>query len=153
VQNLIPWLFMASLFALYAAAWLGMLATVAHLGGWSVLAKQFAVPALPAGKRFRFQSASFHRHWTPMNYGSCLTLVVCEQGLGLATGWLLRFRHPPLLIPWSEFRQPEQKRILWLFRYVVADVGEPAIVKLYLPHWTFAQANLAMAATDEPREG
>lgn len=159
MQNLFPWLFLAALIALYAASWLGMLATISHFGGWSLLAKQFAVPALPPGKRFRFQSASFHRQWTPVNYGSCLTLVVCEYGLGLSIGWLFRFRHPPLLIPWSEFRRLEQKRALWFFRYVVADVGEPALVKLYLPHWTFAQANQAMAAAEdaqgvaeEPRE-
>ena len=143
---------MGSLIALYAAAWFAMLATIARLGGWSSLARQFAVPVLPAGKRFRFQSASFRGHyWAPVNYGSCLTLVVCEQGLGIGIGWLFRFRHPPLLIPWSEFPRPEQKRFLWVFRYVEADVGEPALAKLYLPHWTFAQANLAMSAAEEPR--
>lgn len=135
---------------LYIAGWLGMLSAIARLGGWSSLAKQFAVPALPAGQRFRFQSASFHQSWTPVNYGSCLTLVICEQGLGISIGWLFRFCHPPLLIPWSEFRGLEQRRFLWLWQYVIAAVGEPAIVKLYLPHWIFAQANLAMAAEPEP---
>lgn len=152
VQNLLPWLIMALLFVLYAGLWFGMLAAVARLGGWSSLAKQFQVPTLPPGKRFRFQSASFLKHyWAPMNYGSCLTLVVSEEGLGMATGWLFRFCHPPLLIPWSEFRRLEQKRALWVFRYVKADVGEPVLATLYLPHWTFAQANLTMAAAEEPR--
>jgi hypothetical protein len=150
VQNLFPWLFMGSLLALYAALWFGMLAAIARFGGWSNLARQFRVAALPAGKRFRFQTVSFQQQM-PVNYGSCVTLVVCEQGLGLSIGWPFRFRHPPLLIPWSEFRRPEQKRVLWVFRYVLADVGEPVIAKVYLPHWTFAQANLAMAATDDPR--
>jgi hypothetical protein len=143
---------MASLFALYAGLWFGMLATIAQLGGWTSLARQFAVRALPAGKRLRFQSAAIREHyWAPVNYGSCLTLVVCEQGLGIGIGWLFRFRHPPLLIPWSEFRRTEQKRFLWVFRYVVTDIGEPALATLYLPHWIFAQANAAMSAAEEPR--
>jgi hypothetical protein len=148
MQNAPSWLLPVCLFPL---VWVGVIGLISRLGGWGSLAKTYGVPALPEGKRFRFQSLIIQGGWLPGNYRSCVTLVVGEEGLGIGVLWPFRFRHPPLLIPWSDFRRAEQKDFFGLARYVVAEVGDPTVAKLYLPNWTFAQANRVMAAGDEPQ--
>lgn len=69
----------------FVAMWLGACLLIVRFGGWGGLAKQYRVEKLPPGKRYHFQSASLTRAGMPCNYGSCLTLVVCEHG------WAWRF--------------------------------------------------------------
>jgi hypothetical protein len=38
------------------------------------------------------------------NYNNVLTIGACQQGLYLASMFLFRFMHPPLLVPWSEIK-------------------------------------------------
>ena len=123
---------------------------LAWLGGWRALGKKYGVQRLPTGKKYSWQSASFQggsAGWQfPCNYGSCLTMIVCDQGLGLAVSPIFRVGHPPLLIPWSEFYSPRQKTVLWYWKFFAAEIGEPAIVTVCLPGWLFEQANRAMTS-------
>lgn len=133
----------------FLAMWLGVCLLIARFGGWGGLAKHYRVEKLPPGKRYHFQSAVLTTCGLPCNYGSCLTLVVAAQGLGLAVFPLFRPGHPPLLIPWSDFYHPRLRTVLRFWKLFEAEVGEPAITTICLPAWLFEQANLAMAAAAE----
>lgn len=58
--------------------------------------------------------------WTA-SYNGCLIVGCCAEGLYLATMPLFRFRHPPLLIPWTEILVT-RRRILF-FKYVRFGLG------------------------------
>ena len=141
MQNLLfPAIFLA--FALW---WSFLCWVIAVFGGWRSLAKKYGVQRLPAGKKYYLQSAAFSRAGLPCHYGSCVTMIVCEEGLGMAVFPVFRVGHPPLLIPWDEFYRPRQKTVLWYWKFFEAEIGEPPIVTVCLPEWLFAQANRAMA--------
>jgi hypothetical protein len=153
-RTTLPNLLLPGFLLYFLAMWLGACLLIARFGGWGGLAKQYRVEKLPPGKRYHFQSASLTRAGMPCNYGSCLTLVVTEQGLGLAVFPIFRPGHPPLLIPWSDFLNPRRRTVLWYWKFFEAEVGEPAIATIALPQWLFEQANQAMAAAGEvPLQG
>jgi hypothetical protein len=133
----------------FLAIWLGACWAIARFGGWAALAARYRVEKLPAGKCYYFQSASFSAAGLPCNYGSCLTMIVSERGLGLVVFPIFRLGHPPLLIPWSDFYAPRQRTVLGFWKFFEAEIGEPAKVRVCLPGWLFEQANQAMAAAGE----
>ncbi len=55
------------------------------------------------------------------NYNNVLTIGVSPQGLYLASMFLFRFMHPPLLVPWSEIKVRRKKG--WVFEYVIFTMG------------------------------
>src|SRR4051794_28236208 len=79
--------------------WLFVSAVISLIGGWSALAKRFALNTPFLGKCWNRQSGQMR--WIA-GYGNCLTLGGSAEGLYLAISPLFRFRHPPLLIPWAE---------------------------------------------------
>ena len=62
------------------------------------------------------------------NYNNALTLGVNPQGLYLAIVFLFRFRHPPLLIPWSDIKVRRSSG--WLFDYVILTLGHETAIPL-----------------------
>ncbi len=62
------------------------------------------------------------------NYNNVLTLGVSQQGLYLASMFLFRFMHPPLLVPWSEIRVRSSKG--WVFEYVTFTMGHELAIPL-----------------------
>jgi len=98
-------------------------------GGWAALASKYRAVDESTGRRFLFQSATLGR----VNYGMCLTIVLGRDGLYLKVFPIFRFWHPPLLIPWSEFSEVREKRVLGLWRMVEMRVGTPPIATLLLP--------------------
>jgi hypothetical protein len=50
------------------------------------------------------------------------------EGLYLASMFLFRFMHPPLLIPWSEIKVRRQKG--WVFEYVIFTLGHERAIPL-----------------------
>jgi hypothetical protein len=54
------------------------------------------------------------------NYNRVLTLGASQEGLYLASMFLFRFMHPPLLVPWSEIKVRRRKG--WVFEYVIFTV-------------------------------
>ena len=63
-------------------------------------------------------------------YGNCLTVGASPDGFYLAISPLFRFRHPPLLIPWTEVEITRRK--LLFFRYVRFGLGREVKIPLYL---------------------
>ena len=48
------------------------------------------------------------------HYNNVLTLGASQRGLYLASMFLFRFMHPPLLVPWSEIKVRRSKG--WVLR-------------------------------------
>lgn len=93
--------------------WALITTLIARLSGWSRLAESYRTQDAFEGQRWRFESARFRRQ---ANYSSCLTFGANARGLYLATLFLFRPGHPPLLIPWDDVTLQRKKR--WMFSYV-----------------------------------
>jgi len=111
----------------FLTLWLLVSAIISYIGGWTTLAKRFRLKQPFAGTRFAWQSGQMR--WLT-GYGSCLTLGVCPEGLYLATMPLFRFRHPSLLIPWTEVAIV-RRRILF-FQFVRFGLGRELDIPLYV---------------------
>src|SRR5262245_25290799 len=84
-------------------------AAISYIGGWTTLAKGFRLQHPFVGEMWKLQSGQMR--WIA-GYRNCLTVGVNPEGLYLAAMPLLRFRHPPLLVPWEEITV-EQRQLLF----------------------------------------
>ena len=107
--------------------WLLVSAIISFIGGWSTLAKRFALKSPFRGDRWGGQSGQMR--WTA-GYGNCLTVGASPDGFYLAISILFRFRHPPLLVPWTEVAIT-RRRFLF-FRYVRFGLGSELNIPLYM---------------------
>jgi hypothetical protein len=57
-----------------------------------------------------------------------LTLGASQQGLYLASMFIFRFMHPPLLVPWSDIKVRRSKD--WFFEYVILAMGHQLAIPL-----------------------
>ncbi len=105
--------------------WLLVGATISFVGGWFSLAKGYRTRVAFNGAKLGMQSGQMR--WLA-NYNNVLTIGASPQGLYLASMFLFRFRHPPLLIPWSEIRV--QRRKGWVFEYVIFTLGHESAIPL-----------------------
>jgi len=105
--------------------WLLVGAHVSWIGGWSALARVYRAQVPFVGTKWTRQSAQMR--WL-MNYNNVLTTGVNAQGLYLATMVLFRFRHPPLVIPWSDIKVRRRKG--WIFEYVILTMGREIEIPL-----------------------
>lgn len=103
------------LLLLFAFIWLGVGALLSRMGGWSRLAGSFRAKYPASGERFRFVSGSVGAGRLPVNYNSCLFVVVSRRGVHLSILFPLRFRSPPLFIPWSEVESVTEKQFMRTF--------------------------------------
>jgi hypothetical protein len=62
------------------------------------------------------------------NYNNVLTIGVSQQGLYLASMFLFRFMHPPLLVPWNEIKV--RRKTGWVFEYVILTMGHDLAIPL-----------------------
>ncbi|HEX7055217.1 MAG TPA: hypothetical protein VF211_14940 [Burkholderiales bacterium] len=108
---------------LFVAGWLLFTGAMAHLGGWAALAKDFAADAPPEGQRFRFASGSLGRSYFPVYYRGCLFLTLAAEGLHLSVLPILRFRMPPLFIPWRAVESIIEERELFMRRTIITLRG------------------------------
>jgi hypothetical protein len=123
IEKLAPWLVGIGIVCFFPfLSWL-----LAVAGGWHRLAMHYATWQPAEGEIHRFQSASFG--W--VNYGSCLTIVLCSYGMRLAVSPFFRLCHPPLLIPWSEFHEIRERRS-FLVKQDEVTIGNPVISRLSL---------------------
>ena len=119
--------FFLLLIPLIAAALCWLLASVS---GWTRLAALYRADKLVLGERAYMRTGRIG----PVNYHSVLSFRCNEHGLAIAVVWPLRFGHPPLFIPWSEFHRVAPDAVLYS-RRVKASIGNPAIVRVVLPGW------------------
>ena len=109
----------ALIFPIYfLTLWLVVGATISLVGGWFSLAKLYRTQVPFKGARWRMQSGQMR--WLA-NYNNVLTVGASPQGLYLASMFLCRFQHPPLLIPWSEIKVRRKKG--WVFETVILTLG------------------------------
>jgi hypothetical protein len=113
--------------AYFLSLWLLVSAIISYIGGWTTLAKRFRVKPPFTGTKWTGQSGQMR--WIA-GYGNCLTVGVSSEGLYFATMPLFRFRHPPLLIPWTEIAVT-RRRILF-FQFVRFGLGRELDIPLYL---------------------
>ncbi len=105
-------LFQPQLFLpLFVGLWLAVAALLSRMGGWSGLAKVFGAPGPVEGERFRFASGSMGKDFAPVNYNNCLFVTVNGEGLRLSVLFLMRFRSPPLFIPWSSVESVNESKV------------------------------------------
>jgi hypothetical protein len=102
----------------FVALWLFVSGMISYIGGWSALAKHYRLTGQFTGERWSFQSGKMR--WLA-NYNNCLTIGASQTGLFLGILFLFRFRHPPLLIPWSEVSVGRKE--FWVFKYAVLRLG------------------------------
>jgi len=130
----------ALVFAIYFLfLWLLVAAIISLVGGWFSLAKVYRTRATFNGAKWRMQSGRMR--WLA-NYNNVLTMGASQQGLYLASMFLFRFMHPPLLVPWNEIKVRRNKG--WVFEYVTLTMGHDPAIPLQL-RWKLA-AKLQEAA-------
>jgi len=119
------WEFVAIFPIFFLCLWFLVAATISIVGGWFSLAKLYRMQVPINGAKWRMQSGRMR--WL-MNYNNVLTLGVSPQGLYLATMFLFRFMHPPLLVPWSEIKVRRMKG--GVFEYVIFTMGHELAIPL-----------------------
>ena len=112
----------------FIASWCGVCLLLARIGGWSALATRFPTVEEPAGQRFRFCSAKIGF----AAYRCVITAIKSDTGLHLSMLALMRLGHSPILIPWSEMKNPRAKRMLDA-SWVDVTVSTPSIIAVRLP--------------------
>ena len=122
----------SSVFALifpvyFLALWFLVAAVISVVGGWFALGKVYRTRVPFDGTTWRMQSG---RMRGLANYNNVLTLGVSQQGLYLASMFLFRFMHPPLLVPWSEVKVRRRKG--WVFEYVTLTMGRDLAIPLQI---------------------
>ena len=120
-----PFAFVAIFPIYFLCLWLLVGATISVIGGWFSLAKVYRTQVAFDGTKWRMQSGQMR--WLA-NYNNVLTLGVGKQGLYLASMFLFRFMHPPLLVPWSEIKVGRNKG--WIFEYVTFTMGHELAIPL-----------------------
>jgi hypothetical protein len=105
--------------------WLLVGATISVIGGWFSLAKVYRTEVAFDGTKWRMQSGQMR--WLA-NYNNGLTIGVSQLGLYLASMFLFRFMHPPLLVPWSEIKV--RRKTGWVFEYVILTMGHDLAIPL-----------------------
>jgi hypothetical protein len=116
----------AAIFPIYfLSLWLLVGATISIIGGWFSLAKLYRTRVPFNGAKWRMQSGQMR--WR-VNYNNVLTIGARPEGLYLASMFLFRFMHPPLLVPWSEMKVRRKKG--WVFEYVIFTMGHELAIPL-----------------------
>ncbi|MCE9667967.1 hypothetical protein LY474_09105 [Myxococcus stipitatus] len=104
---------------LFVGMWVVISYVAAQMGGWQRLAMRFRSTGPAPRSLKRFVSGRFG--W--VNYNSCLTVGVDEHGLYLVPLFPFRAFHPPVRIPWSEFRSRTRERVFFFFKVDLFDLG------------------------------
>jgi hypothetical protein len=120
-----PFAFLAIFPVYFLWLWLLVGATISVIGGWFSLAKVYRTQVAFDGTKWRMQSGQMR--WLA-NYNKALTIGVSQQGLYLASMFLFRFMHPPLLVPWSEIKV--RRKTGWVFEYVIFTMGHDLAIPL-----------------------
>jgi hypothetical protein len=116
----------AVLFPIYfLSLWFLVGSIISFIGGWFSLAKVYRTRVPFDGTKWGMQSGQMR--WL-VNYNNVLTIGASRQGLYLASMFLFRFMHPPLLVPWSEIKVRRSKG--WFFEYVTFTLGHELAIPL-----------------------
>lgn len=129
------WLFF--LFPIFfAAMWLGITGMLAEIGGWSELARLYREPegmVRAPVQSFRMATLDLRRRGIPLptNYSNCAIVELAVEGLHLRPWAIFRFRHPPLLIPWTQMEQVQPGTFLFFRVLTVSPRGVGTRIRMY----------------------
>ena len=121
---LLPVLFVS----LFVAIWCAACLSLAKFGGWSALARRFPASCAPQGKTLRHCAAKIGS----ATYSGILMATPTDYGLHLSVLAPWRLGHPRICIPWTEMKNPKERKILWS-HWVEVTVSTPKIVTVRLP--------------------
>jgi hypothetical protein len=134
-QTFIIW-FVPLFLVAFTALWLLICALLAEVGGWSELAGLYREPEAMVRapvQSFGMATLDLRRGWFPLpaNYSNCAIVEVAPAGLHLRTWRPFRFRHPPLLIPWSQIERLEPGHMLFFRTLTIHPRGVGTRIRLY----------------------
>ena len=120
---------------LFLVGFLALLYSIfAQISGWNALAQRYAAIVEPEGRKLPRQTIKVGR----VRWRSCVTIVLSPQGMYLEVGSQLPVlsairKHPPVLIPWSEFKAPREGRLYLGWQAVQLSVSEPETAAITFP--------------------
>lgn len=130
---LIPFIILA--FAIvFPIFWMLVVGLISLLSGWQRLAQRYRATLPPSGQKWTWQYGMIG--WA--GYRGVLNLTANDAGLFMEVMWLFRFGHPPLFIPWQEFREAKVTNFLF-YRQVKAKIGFPTVATVRLPAAVFEE--------------
>jgi hypothetical protein len=106
-----------------------------HIGGWNRLAKRYPSSETPTGKKWTGVQGQVGL----VSYKAALECTANEEGMFLQPAFVLRFAHPLLFIPWTEFHEVKRTSILWM-HVVRSDIGSPRIARVRLAAKVFEES-------------
>lgn len=134
---------------LFVGFWMLVIGLLAELGGWRELGQLYPEPQgieRAAVRSFRMTSVELRRGWFPLpvNYANVISMVVGAEGLHLRVWKIFAFRHPPLLIPWTQVERFEAGQVLFWRTLTLTPRGTGTRIRLY-----GAPARAVQARVDE----
>ena len=119
----------------FVPLWLLITGLISTLGGWHSLADRYAAPdgfEVAPDQRFRFRNILLRRlPWFPARYRGCVTVSLSPAGLHLAVLFIFRFRHPPLLIPWTAIVRCEEGAFLGFGWTEVESRDAESVIRIF----------------------
>ncbi|NJN71712.1 MAG: hypothetical protein HC799_02285 [Limnothrix sp. RL_2_0] len=116
----------------FVSLWWLVLFLLTKLSGWDKLAERY-------GDRQPFQGQIFHfcsAYIGPVRYKSAIDIGISEAGIHLNPFIIFRLSYPPVLIPWHQISDFEEKSF-WLMKYYVFNVGDSIITTIKVPSRVF----------------
>lgn len=125
--------------AVIPIAWCVLLWLFSRLSGWTRLAQTYRAGEVEVDESAWLRTGRIGA----ISYHSCLCLGVNDQGLRIAVAFPMRLFHPPLFIPWDQFRQVAADSKLYSHRCRMS-VGRPTVVSMMMPGWVRYRLPLEM---------
>jgi len=87
-----------------------VLKAISVSSGWSLLTRRFRLQGDFSGTTWKMQSARLRGL---AHYNNCLEVGAGARGLLIRPSFIVRYCHPPLLVPWNEITFAGRKKILF----------------------------------------
>ncbi len=132
-------LFRIATLGMIPLSWFGVCLILSWASGWWQLSRKYA------WRDFLKRSESRQRHppdtaWMhtatfgPIRYHSSLIFSAYDEGIKISIFFLFRLAHPPLFIPWSEFKHVRCDNKLFSQK-IRMTIGKPEITRVIMPGW------------------
>jgi len=129
--------FIERLFSFLPLVFIGMWVAVTFIlskFGWANLAAHYKTDQEFIGKRVGIISAWIN--W--VSYKNALVLKYNDEGIYIKPFLIFRLFHPPLLIPWKDITEVQDKKVFFV-GYKELMIGEPFVAKIKLYTSTFRE--------------
>jgi len=128
---LLPFIF-AVVFPLF---WCFVMKMLSFAGGWKRLAARYQTEEKPTGKLFSGVQGQIGL----VSYRGVLECTTNAEGFFLRPGFLFRFAHPLIFIPWSECHEVTRSHVIWM-KWIRADIGETSVATIRLAARVFEES-------------